>query len=121
MWTDGRLKLPVWLAYSTELLKSIIKFYSITSIVMIMDPDCYNIHAIDYMGSRASNFSAVTCFRKLLMANRIDWFGMSDNNDDNDGESDDSDIDGDFYDDYSDNGGVCDEDDDKFLGSYDEC
>ncbi|XP_024454217.1 uncharacterized protein LOC7470422 isoform X3 [Populus trichocarpa] len=58
---------------------------------------------------------------QLLMANRIDWFGMSDNNDDDDGDSDDSDIDDDFYDDYSDNGGVCDEDDDKFLGSYDEC
>ncbi|KAL9391242.1 hypothetical protein Peur_015162 [Populus x canadensis] len=58
---------------------------------------------------------------QLLMANRIDWFGMSDSSDDNDGDSDDSDIDGDFYDDYSDNGGVCDEDDDKFLGSYDEC
>lgn len=78
---------------------------------LIMDPDCCNIHARDYMGSRASNFSAVTCSRKLLMADRIDWFGMSDNNDDNDGDSDDSDIDGDFYDDYSDNGGVCDEDD----------
>lgn len=88
---------------------------------LIMDPDCCNIHAIDYMGSRASNFSAVTCFRKLLMADRIDWFGISDNYDDNDGDSDDSDIDGDFYDDYSDNGGVCDEDGDKFLGSYDEC
>ncbi|KAJ6937202.1 hypothetical protein NC652_011764 [Populus alba x Populus x berolinensis] len=56
-----------------------------------------------------------------LKADRFDWFGMSDNDDNNDGDSDDSDIDGDFYDDYSDNGGVCDEDDDKFLSGYDEC
>ena len=98
------------------------------SIVMIMDPDDHNIHAIDYMGSRETNFSAVTCFQKVSMRDCY-WFGMSDYDDndyisddeDDDDEDDDSDedtcdddTDDDNFGDCNDDG--CDRDDDNFLG-----
>lgn len=93
---------------------------------MIMDPDGYNVHAIDYMGSMGANFSAVACFQKVPMRDCY-WFGMSDNDDndyisddeddeddDSDEDSSDGDIDDDNFGDCNDDG--CDRDDDNFLG-----